>query len=171
MSLCMCDGRYSLRLLYDACRYKVHLWKPWRSVCSYVVLGHVCCYGCYASQERINMCTVPTVPWLCCHPLSSWLTYSGSHKQCPQWYTARQLVSWIGSTRCLLCIFYCILLSGVWAQLSRVSQTHQPGCVSQGDSWDDREGKTFHAPLRLLVELVFLAVLKMIVYFAAGCQL
>ena len=69
MSLCMCDGRYSPGLLYEACRYKLHQWKPWKSVCSYVVLGHVCCYGYYASQERINVCTVPMVPWLCCHPL------------------------------------------------------------------------------------------------------
>ena len=64
-----------------------------------------------------------------------------------------------------------IVLSGFWTQLSMVSQTYQPGCISQGDSRGDREEKTFNAPLRLLVELIFLAVLKMIAHIPAGCQL
>lgn len=67
--------------------------------------------------------------------------------------------------------FYHIVLSGFWIQLSMVSQTYQPGCISQGDSRGDREKKTFNAPLRMLVELIFLAVLKMIAHIPAGCQL
>lgn len=58
------------------------------------------------------------------------------------------------------------VLSGFWAQLSRISQTYPSGCILLGDSWGDR-----NAPLRLLMELIFLAVLKMIVNVPAGCQL
>ena len=55
----------------------------------------VCCYGCCASQERINMSAVPTAPWLF-FQLPRWhLAYPGFREQ---WDTARltnqHLLSW-----------------------------------------------------------------------------
>ena len=39
--------------------------------------GERLCYGCHASQERINMSAVPTAPRVFFQPLSSCLDYSG----------------------------------------------------------------------------------------------
>ena len=57
--------------------------------CGYVMVaataaasaGERLCYGCHASQERINMSAVPTVPQVFFQPLSSWLAYSGFSRQ------------------------------------------------------------------------------------------
>ena len=43
------------------------------------------CYGCCASQERINRSVVPTASQVSFHPLSSCLAYSGFSEQCEQW--------------------------------------------------------------------------------------
>ena len=42
-------------------------------VYSYVVLCHVCCYGCCASQKRINVSAVPMAPSDFFQPLNSCL--------------------------------------------------------------------------------------------------
>ena len=77
--------------------------KPWRVVCSYVVLCYVCCCGCYASQERVNTSAVPMAPCIFFHPPSSCLAYHRFSKQCTQWDTTGQLVLGAAST------IYCII--------------------------------------------------------------
>ena len=47
-------------------------------------LGERMCYGCRASQERINMSAVPTVPRVSFQPFSSSLSYPGFSEQCEQ---------------------------------------------------------------------------------------
>ena len=44
----------------------------------------VCCYGCCASQERINMSVVPGVPHFFFQLLSSHLAYPGFNEECAQ---------------------------------------------------------------------------------------
>ena len=46
--------------------------------------GERLCYGCHASQERINMYAVPVVPGIFFQPLSLHLAYPGFSKQCEQ---------------------------------------------------------------------------------------
>ena len=60
--------------------------------CGYVMVaataaasaGERLCYGCCASQERINMSAVPTAPRVSFQPLSLSLAYPGFGKQCEQ---------------------------------------------------------------------------------------
>ena len=67
--------------------------------CGYVMVaataaasaGERLCYGCHASQERINMSAVPTVPQVFLQPLSSWLAYSGFSRQ---WKQCEQQDNW-----------------------------------------------------------------------------
>ena len=47
-------------------------------------LYYGCCYGCCASQERINVSSVPIAPWVLLQPFSSRLAHSGFSKQCRQ---------------------------------------------------------------------------------------
>ena len=49
--------------------------------------GERLCYGGRASQERINVSTVPTAPapWVSFQPLSQRLAYPGFSEQCRQW--------------------------------------------------------------------------------------
>ena len=42
------------------------------------------CYGCHASQERINVSAFPTAPHIFFQPLSLCLAYPGFSKQCEQ---------------------------------------------------------------------------------------
>ena len=46
--------------------------------------GERLCYGCGASQEKINMSAVPMPPGISSQPLSLCLAYPGSNKQCGQ---------------------------------------------------------------------------------------
>ena len=63
----------------------------------YVVLCYVCCYACWASQERINTAAVPTAPRIFFRPFSLCLAYPGFNEQCAQQDRVRQLASRIGS--------------------------------------------------------------------------
>ena len=70
----------------------VMLWLPLQGP------GERLCYGCRASQERINVSAVPMAPWVFFQPLSSSFAYPGFSEQCEQqknwhcepdqWYTA-----------------------------------------------------------------------------------
>ena len=53
-------------------------------------LYYGCCYGCCASQERINVSSVPIAPWVLLQPFSSRLAHSGFSKQCRQCEQDRQ---------------------------------------------------------------------------------
>ena len=55
--------------------------------------GESLCYGCHASQERINMSAVPTAPHIFFQHRSSCLATLGSANRETMW-TARQLPSW-----------------------------------------------------------------------------
>ena len=68
------------------------LGQPWEER-----IQRVCCYGCCASQERINASAVPMVAWVFSQLPCLHLVYSGFNKQCTQWDTVRQLVSQTGS--------------------------------------------------------------------------
>ena len=46
--------------------------------------GQILCYGCHASQERINMSAVPMAPYVIFQALSSSFAYLGFSKQCKQ---------------------------------------------------------------------------------------
>ena len=48
--------------------------------------GERLCYGCHASQEKINVSAVPVAPWVSFQPLSSCLAYPGFSKQCKLQY-------------------------------------------------------------------------------------
>ena len=60
--------------------------------CGYVMVaataaasaGERLCYGCHASQERINMSAVPMAPYVIFQALSSSFAYLGFSKQCKQ---------------------------------------------------------------------------------------
>ena len=78
-------------------KYKLHLEKPGRVVCSYVVWCYVCCYGCCASQERRHVSAVPRAPCIFLQPLSLRLTYHVFRQQCAQSDTPRQLALCAGS--------------------------------------------------------------------------
>ena len=77
--------------------HKLHVEKPWRVVCDYVVLCYVCCNNCYASHEIINVSAVPMAPPFFFQPPSSILAYPGFSEECTQWDIVRQLVSQTGS--------------------------------------------------------------------------
>ena len=47
--------------------------------------GERLCYGCCASQERINVSALPMAPRIFFQPLSSSLTYPGINEQCRQY--------------------------------------------------------------------------------------
>ena len=44
----------------------------------------VCCYGCYASQKRIDVSAAPMAPWISFQSLSLHLAYPGFSEQCGQ---------------------------------------------------------------------------------------
>ena len=147
------------------CRYKLHLGKSWRFVSSYVVLSAAMAamparreYTCLqflqllASSSSFLVRGLPTL---------------GSTNSASVIYSETvDVMNKINKTLKMHFKKNHFVLSGFWAQLSRISQTYPLGCILQGDSWGDR-----NAPLRLLMELIFLAVLKMIVNVPAGCQL
>ena len=69
----------ALRLCYGS--IMVMLWLLLWLLCQ---LGERMCYGCCASQERINMSAVPTAPRVSFQPFSSSLSYPGFSEQCEQ---------------------------------------------------------------------------------------
>ena len=75
--------------------YKRHQRRPWGCVMATLwlcLLGqsreerihHVCCYGCRASQKRINTSSVPMAPWVSFQLPCSHLAYPGFSKHCEQ---------------------------------------------------------------------------------------
>ena len=59
-------------------------------------LQHVCCCGCCASQEWVNLSAVPVIPWAFFPPPCSCLASRGFKAQCAQWETVRQLAKSAG---------------------------------------------------------------------------
>ena len=79
--------------------HEVMLWQPYGYIMVMLRLqlqlpcqpGERLSCGCCASQERINMSAVPTVPQVFFQPLSSWLAYSGFSRQ---WKRCEQQENW-----------------------------------------------------------------------------
>ena len=46
--------------------------------------GEILCYGCHASQERINVSAVAIAPWVSFQSLSSCFAYPGFREECGQ---------------------------------------------------------------------------------------